>query len=307
MSAESRVVVRNPHSGNETRTRLARDIALDRGFEVLDSRDSDHAKRLAAEAAERADVVVACGGDGTLNDVVAGVSAAGRLDDVTLGVIPAGTGNDFADNVGVRGVDHAFDVIETGDERRLDLGVANGRPFLNSCVGGITADASAGTSSARKRRFGSFAYLMTVVWLYRNYDAPALHVSAGSGRDPVWSGDALMLLIGNGRRFPGDRNRQANMEDGMLTVVIMERLSAARYLYRGAAARLRRRGEADYLTRLCVSHLHVTHDGRPIRFSLDGSVIRTDELTAETRPGAMRFLVGPSYETNPDPVRGGSC
>jgi YegS/Rv2252/BmrU family lipid kinase len=298
MTDRSRIVVRNPRSGDGKRTRKARDLARDRGYEVLDSTGADHAVALAAEAANRAEVVVACGGDGTLNNTIQGVRDADRLDDVTLGVIPAGTGNDFADNIGIRGVTHAFDVIENGEARHLDLGVANGDPFLNSCVGGLTANASARTSSSLKRRLGVLAYVLTTFSLVRNFKALSLHVSAGPERDPVWSGDALMLLVGNGRRFPGEQMRQANMEDGLLNVVIIEDLPTLDYLSRGAADQLLRRG-ADYLTRLQVSHLHVTHEDTPAQFSLDGGMIEATELTADCDPGAMRFLVGPSYDPTP--------
>ena len=298
MTDRSRIVVRNPQSGDGKRTRRARAIAQDRGYEVLDTTGADHTVSLAAEAANRGDVVVACGGDGTLNNTIQGVRNAGRLDDVSLGVIPAGTGNDFADNIGIRGVEHAFDVLENGDERQLDLGIANGYPFLNSCVGGLTANASARTSSGLKRRLGVLAYVLTTLSMARNFEALTLHVSAGPERDPVWSGDALMLLIGNGRRFPGERMQQANMEDGLMNVVIIEDLPKLEYLSRGAADRLLRRG-ADYLTRVKVSHLHVTHDDSPVQFSLDGGMIETDELTADSDPGAMRFFVGPSYDPTP--------
>lgn len=299
MAAQSRIVVRNPQSGDSKQTRQARDIALERGYEVLDSHGGDHTVELAAEAADRGDVVVACGGDGTLNNTVQGVRDADLLEDVTMGIIPAGTGNDFADNIGIRGIRHAFKVIETGEERQLDIGLANGRPFLNSCVGGLTAEASARTSSSLKRRLGVLAYVLTTFSVVRNFEALKLHVSAGPDQDPVWTGDALMLLIGNGRCFPGERMRQANMEDGLLNVVIIEDRPALEYLSSGAANRLLRRG-ADYLTRVNVSHLHVTHDGDPVQFSLDGGMIETNELTADSDPGAMRFLVAPSYESSPE-------
>ncbi len=295
---ESRTVVRNPQSGDGKRTRQARDIALDRGYEVLDSHGGEHTIELAAEAANRSEVVVACGGDGTLNNVVQGVRDANRLDDVTLGVIPAGTGNDFADNVGIRGVKHAFEVIETGERRRLDLGLANDQPFLNSCVGGLTAESSARTSSDLKRRLGVLAYVLTTFSMVRDFEALKLHVTAGPERNPVWTGDALMLLVGNGRRFPGERMRQANMEDGRMNVVIIDDLPTLKYLSQGAADRLLRRG-SDYLTRVKVSHLHVTHDGDPVHFSLDGGMIETNELVVDSEPKAMRFLVGPSYDPNP--------
>jgi len=265
---------------------------------VLDSAGGDQTIELAAAAAMRADRVVACGGDGTLNKTVQGVQTAGRLEDVSLGVLPAGTGNDFADNIGIRGIKHAFDVLENGEERRLDLGMANGLPFLNSCVGGLTAESSGQTSRGLKRKLGVLAYVLTTMSTYRTYDPPELDVSVGPDSDPVWSGQALMLLIGNGRRFPGERMAQANMEDGRLNVVILKDAPSLDYLSHGAADRLLRRN-ASHLTRLKSSHLTVRVAGDPVGISLDGEMIETTTLTADCRRGALRFFVGPTYDPAP--------
>lgn len=298
MSTSSPILVRNPQSGDGKRTQQARDIAVNRGWEVLDAESGDHTVELAADAAERTDTVVACGGDGTLNKTVKGVRAAGALDSVSLGVIPAGTGNDFADNIGIRGVQHAFKVIESGERRRLDLGQANGQLFLNSCVGGLTAEASARTSPNLKQRLGVLAYVLTTFSLMRTFEPLELHVTAGPERDPVWEGDALMLLIGNGRRFPGEQRQQANMEDGLMNVVIIEDIPTHQYLSRGAADRLLRRG-ASHLTRIKVPHLHITHGEDPVQFSLDGEIIEPPELTVDSAPKAMEFCVGAGYDPNP--------
>ncbi|MFC7203365.1 diacylglycerol/lipid kinase family protein [Haloferax namakaokahaiae] len=293
------VVVRNPNSGDGKQSKQAAKLAAARGWEVLDSEGGDHTVELAAEAAEYAEVVVACGGDGTLNKTVKGVLEAEKLDEVSLGVIPAGTGNDFADNVGIRGVEHAFEVIESGENRRLDLGMANGRPFLNSCVGGLTAESSAKTSRSLKRRLGVMAYVLTTLSVARTFESPTLRVSVGPDREPVWAGDALMLLVGNGRRFPGERMRQANIEDGMVNAVIIEDAPALDYLSKGAADTLLGR-QASHLKRVKSSHLHVTTDGEPIQFSLDGEIIEADELTIDSLPGAMSFYVGEDYDPDPE-------
>ncbi|NHN42794.1 YegS/Rv2252/BmrU family lipid kinase [Halorubellus sp. JP-L1] len=298
MTDPRRVMVRNPTSGDGKRTRRARAMAEERGWEVLDSEGGEHTVELAAEASVRADTVVACGGDGTLNATLTGVLEAGRLDDVSLGVVPAGTGNDFADNVGIRGVEHAFEVVESGASRALDFATANDRPFLNSCVGGLTAEASARTTPARKRRLGVLAYVLTTMSVSRDFEGLKLQVSIGPDRDPVWAGNALMLLVGNGRRFPGERMRQANMEDGQLNVVIIEDAPTLDYLSRGAADRLLRRN-ATHLTRVKTSHLHVTHEGSPVQFSLDGEMIEATELAVDSQPGAMEFFVGSTYEPSP--------
>lgn len=298
MSTPTHIVVRNPNSGDGKRTKRAKTIATNRGWEVLDSEGGVHTAELAAEAAERADTVVACGGDGTLNKTVAGVQEVGQLDGVSLGILPAGTGNDFADNIGIRGIEHAFDVIEHGERRQLDLGMVNGRPFLNSCVGGLTAESSAKTSSGLKRRLGVMAYVLTTLSVARDFEAPRLKVSVGPDRDPTWTGDALMLLVGNGRRFPGEEMRQANMEDGMVNVVIIRDAPTLDYMTTGAADKLLRR-RASHLTRVKTSHLHVTHEGEPVQFSLDGEMIETNELTVDSRPGAMQFFVGERYDPSP--------
>lgn len=292
------IVVRNPNSGDGERTKRAGEIARKRGYEVLDSTGGDHTVELAREAAGRAGTVLACGGDGTLNRTVRGILAADRLGTVSVGVVPAGTGNDFADNVGIRGVRHAFEMVERGERRRLDVGVANGQPFLNSCVGGLTAEASARTSRAAKRRLGVVAYVLATLSVAREFEPMELRVSIGPERDPAWTGDALMLLIGNGRRFPGEGMRQANIEDGLMNIVIIEDAPVLEYLSRGAADRLLRRG-ASHLTRVKNSHLHVTSDGGPVAFSLDGEMVTVPELTADSRPRAMRFVVGPGYDPAP--------
>jgi len=307
-----RVLVRNPNSGDRETSRRAARLAAERGFDVRDSTARGETRTLAATAAGEADVtqLVACGGDGTLNEVVRGVADVGAFDDVELGVVPAGTGNDFADNVGIRGIEHAFEVLDDGERRRLDLGWFDdeARPFVNSCVGGLTAEASAKTTPAAKKRLGVLAYVLRTLAETRSFAGLELDVRAGAPADgdgspadrgePLWAGRAVMLLVGNGRRFPGERMRQANMEDGLLNVVIIERAPTIDYLSAGAADRLLRRG-ASHLTRLKVPRLNVRHEGDPVVFSLDGETLERNELTLRSRPGAMRFRVGDGYDPEP--------
>ena len=306
----TRVLVRNPHSGDRKRSLHAKELAEKRGFDVRNSTAPGETLTLAREAAEEgAAAVVACGGDGTLNEVVRGVDEADGLDRTTLGVVPAGTGNDFADNVGIRGVEHAFKVLDSGRERRLDMGMVRTssgrtdvderpRPFLNSCVCGLTAEASTRTRPDLKKRLGVVAYVLSTMQHSRGFEGLQLDVRAGANRDPVWQGEAVMLLVGNGRRFPGEERRQANMEDGLLNVVIIEDVPAIDYLATGAADKLLRRG-ASHLTRVKVPHL-VVDASKPRQFSLDGEMVERRHLEADARQGAMRFAVGERYQPTPE-------
>lgn len=307
-----RVLVRNPNSGDRETSKRAAQLATSRGFDVRNSTAPGETRTLAAEAAGETEVtqVVACGGDGTLNEVVRGVGDADAFDDVELGVVPAGTGNDFADNLGIRGIEHAFNVLADGDLRRLDLGWFEDetRPFVNSCVGGLTAEASAKTTPAAKKRLGVLAYVLRTLAETRSFEGLELDVRAGGDGstadrgETLWTGQAVMLLVGNGRRFPGERMRQANMEDGLLNVVIIERAPTIDYLSQGAADKLLRRG-ASHLSRLKVPRLDVRHEGDPVVFSLDGETLERNDLTLRARQGAMRFRVAGSYD--PEPVEWG--
>ncbi len=303
-----RVLVYNPASGNRRAGRNAVRIATDRGFAVRESTGHGETRTLARDAAtDGADLVAACGGDGTLNEVVRGVFEAEALSRTRLGVVPTGTGNDFADNLGITSVRGAFAALDY-PPRRLDLGTVQEqgvdpsgdavRPFCNSCVGGLTANASARTTPDRKRRLGALAYVLTTLAESRDFEGLELDVRAGPRDDPLWTGRALMVLVGNARRFPGEQRRPANVEDGLLNVVVIERAPALDYLAQGAADRLLRRG-ASHVTRVRVPRLSVRHAGGPVTFSLDGELVQWEHVVATCRHRAMRFHVGRGYRAPP--------
>lgn len=80
-------------------------------------------------------IVVATGGDGTVNEVVRRLCRANPLHEVTRGVVPLGTGNNFTKNIGVTDVETAFAVVERGERRRIDLGRSSG---AKGCPSGWT-------------------------------------------------------------------------------------------------------------------------------------------------------------------------
>ena len=298
-----RVVVFNPISGSEDHADHVRGLADEHGFEVRETSGEGDAPRMAAEAAaEGAEFVAAAGGDGTLNEVVNGLYGAEALGDVTVGVVPAGTGNNFASKLGVESIDHAFEVFADGERRNVDLGVAAGRAFVNSCVGGITAEASAETTPESKRNLGVMAYVLNTVRQAVAYEGIPLTVETRDAdpRTRTWSGEAAFVLVGNGRRFPVGGDAQADMEDGLLEVTIIEDAPAADVV--GEAARERLFGDSgDHIHRLVTPTLTVrSADDDPISFSLDGEMITSHEADIEALPGRLTMPVGAAYDPNPD-------
>jgi lipid kinase YegS len=177
---------------------------------------------LAAEAADRGtDVVVACGGDGTLNEVVNGLD--GR--DIPLGVIPLGTANDFARQTGIpEDADHAMDVILRRKPVRIDTASMNGRRFLNVSTGGVGAEATAETPADAKASLGPLAYAITAVRkLVGNQARHACFTSAGFELDVEF----LAFAVGSARVTGGGTmmTPDASVTDGLLDLCVIEAMS----------------------------------------------------------------------------------
>lgn len=300
------VLIVNPESGSADHHDDIRNRARLLDYTVEETAHAGHAVELTEEAIHAgATGVVAVGGDGTLNEVVRGVMAADALADVTVGVVPAGTGNDFASNLGILDIDQGFRVIREGERRWLDVGLANGEPFLNSCIAGLTAEASAETTPEMKSRFGVFAYVLTtlrVLSTFRGLELTAELTHEGE-TDTVWSGSAAMVLIGNGRRFTLTGGEQAHIEDGLLDVTIIEDATSIDIIQDRTRKRLLG-DSSEHMTRILVSTLELTVEGdEPIGFSLDGEMQAFSSVELSVSPHAIRMPVGEAYEPNP-PDRG---
>jgi len=296
------VLVVNPRSGSGDHVPAVRDRATVLGYRIEETQRENHAMKLAEAAVEDGvDEVVAVGGDGTLNEVVRGVDAADGLDSVTVGVVPAGTGNDFATNIGITDIDVGFQALEDGERRWLDLGMADGTPFINSCLAGIVAEASDATTPEMKSRLGVLAYVMNTVQLAAEFSGIELSASVveDGTTETVWEGVAEVVLVGNGRRFTLSGSEQANVEDGLLDVTIVEETGSIDLLEERLQERFLGR-EGEHIVRLLASSLElVVHERSATSFSLDGEFIDARSLELTTRERVVRMPVGESYDPSP--------
>lgn len=297
------VIVLNPQSGSGRHVESVRRRAELRDYPVRQTEAAGDAIRFAREAAEAGtDTVVAAGGDGTVNEVIQGIDRAGALDDVTLAILPVGTGNNFATNIGITDLDTGFAVVAEGERRRIDLGQADGRPFLNSCVAGLTADASDETSHEAKHRLGVLAYVVTTLRSVSDFEALrlAVDIDAGGTETTAWAGEAICVLVGNGRRFTAGGSEQADMEDGRFDVTVIEDIPAIDLMSELLVERLLG-ARGSHLVRTQAPAVTITI-GNPesVRFSLDGEIIEARELSLRVRPKALTVAVGDGYRPHPE-------
>src|SRR5438067_8961657 len=140
----------------------------------------------AAAARAGADIVIAIGGDGTVNEVVNGLDGF----DTPLGIIPLGTANDFATQAGIpTDVDHAMDVILRTKPVRIDTASLNGRRFLNVSTGGVGAEATAETPPNAKETLGPVAYAITGVRKFAEFES---HRATFRGADFAFDGEFML-------------------------------------------------------------------------------------------------------------------
>lgn len=195
--------------------------------------ETGDAHRFAWKSAELgADLVVAAGGDGTINEVVNGLqdwaedSGVGRALP-RLGIVPLGTGNDLAGGLGIEGGDPEGALLAAagGVPYEVDVARVNGRYFLNVSTGGIGAEATDQTSPDLKRVLGPVAYLVTGVRKFVQLRASRARFV--SGGDTVYDGPFLLFAVGNAWRTGGGNwvTSEADPADCLLDLCIVAEMS----------------------------------------------------------------------------------
>ena len=183
-------------------------------------------------------MVVAAGGDGTVNYAVNAMKRKGL--DIPIGVIPAGTANDFAGAVGMsREPLEAARQIASGAVDRVDVGRVNDLYFVNIFSFGIFTTTSQRTPDERKHKIGKLAYIIEGVKEFRTMHAVPLEIEADGERFDLRS---LMVLIFNGETAGGFHlARRSSIKDGLFDCILLEKknffrstLAMCRYLAGGS-------------------------------------------------------------------------
>jgi diacylglycerol kinase (ATP) len=240
--------------------------------------EAGDACQFAREAATAgAELVIAAGGDGTLNEVVNGVhrfDAGGSREAPRVGLIPLGTANDFAHNVGIPlELEAAVEVAVHGRPTPLDVGLVNGHCFLNVSTGGFGAEATGEAPPALKRRLGTAAYLIEGIRRFAALEPTTARFTTGG--TTIHDGAFLLFAVGNARSTGGgtEVTPRAEMGDALLDVCIVKEVSRVEFL--GLLPDLRAGEHLDHpaviyrqlpeLTVECAEQLHVNADGEPQR------------------------------------------
>ena len=253
---------------------------------------------LAREAADAGyDVVIAVGGDGTINEVVNGLAGS----QTAMGIIPAGTGNVYAADVGIpiwsplrpMAVREAAKIIQGGQRCAIDLGrvkFSNGqqRYFFMWCGVGLDAAVTNEVTSDQTRRLGFVAWVMAGVMVAINYLGHSSHVTVDKRRERM---RMLSAIISNGQLY-GRVLRfapQAKMDDGLLDLTVFEGygiLSTIRHL----AILLLGQNARDPTVHQYVGQSISIKTRRPLPVHVDAEPMGTTPVQIEVVPQALTVI-----------------
>lgn len=243
----------------------------------------------AREAAAGRDVVVAAGGDGTVNEVVNGLLSSDGTS--RLGVLPLGTANDLAVGVGVpESLEEAAGVVVGGRPMRVDAVRLNGRVFLNVSTGGVAAEATEETPAERKELLGSWAYLITALKKLGELEPVEARFETPEG--VVYEGPTLFFAVANGRQTGGGNvvAPEAALDDGVVDLVVVPGLTRMAVMGLVPDLRAGRHVDREEVLHARASRVEVTCSER-LAVNADGEPVEGDTYTYEVIPGALELMV----------------
>lgn len=283
-------IIGNPNSGKagdrnylENYAKILRAGGLN--TEVLNTEYPNHATELAAEVGDR--IVIAAGGDGTINEVVNGLHK-----DATLGILPLGTANVLAREIGLPlNPKKACGRILAGDTFRMDLGIATDRKGTErrfTFVAGIGFDANViySVTPWLKRYLKALAFALSAFKVYAEEEFPAIHVLYG---DTIYV--SQFVIIANGRRYGGDFRVTGgqSLSSGELEAILVERIGAL--LRPDILGRiLARRPLNKSMRSVNATEFRARAPGAEVPVQLDGELWGRLPMSFRTEPGALKVI-----------------
>jgi len=255
-----------------------------------------HAITLAAEASGSYDVIVAVGGDGTVNEVATGILRSGA--GTKLGVVPFGTGNDVAPLVGIHNVEDALNALTQDNAKEIDVieirchhdGEPVTRYALLYASVGFAGDVLKRTTPFIKRVFGPrYCYTVGFFRALLRYGAPMMKITCDGqtfeGRYFfVGAGNAEVVGGGTMRLSPG-----ARIDDGLMNVSVIEalgRLETTRHFPQLLVGTYTTHPKVRYFTATSVS----VESHPPIEVQMDGDLFGHTPAEFRVKPKALKIV-----------------
>jgi len=291
-------VILNPAAGAaKSVDALIERIRAQPGIHLKTTARRGSARRFArAAVGNGCDLIVAAGGDGTLNEVINGIGERGS--EVRVGLIPLGTGNDFARTIGLpTDASDCFDLILKEHTRPIDLVRVTSRGevrhFINVSAGGFSGVMNEKLTPEVKKTWGPLAYIRSACAALPELRAYVTRV--GLDDEECISMRLYNVIVGNGRYVAGGIPiaPEAQPDDGLLDLVLIPERPAAALALLAPQVLMGTHLTSDSIIYRRARRVKI--NSRPgMWFNIDGELVGNSPATFEVLPHAIQFVVGPS-------------
>jgi len=231
------------------------------------------------------DRVVLGGGDGTINLALDGLLEIGR----PVGLLPLGTANDLARSLQIpQSLEQAVSVIVSGQQRPVDIAVANGKSFINAIGMGLGPQMTRELDSQSKSDWGVLAYpvaMLNAIREPRRFHA----VVVADGHEESF--DCVQITVANGIHYGGGLTivDDAKLDDGRLDVLIVHEQNRVNLLASIDRLRSGRTRTSDTMWHIRCQELSISTDP-VLDVSFDGEILASTPLNCMVKPHALRFF-----------------
>lgn len=230
--------------------------------------------------------IIAVGGDGTVNEVMNGMAES----NAALGVIPGGSGNDFIRSISNHKniEDIIYDNI-SGKIEKADLGICNGKYFINVASGGFDGEVTIETAKVKKIFSGSTAYIVALLKIIFKYKGRRLKVEID---DLSFEGNTLLVAVANGRYYGGGMlpAPRAVINDGYFDICHIKHLAIMKMLVLFPKFMKGKHENIKEVTMYRGKRVRL-ECSEPLAVNFDGEITRAREVEFKIIPNGINIVV----------------
>jgi diacylglycerol kinase (ATP) len=284
----SALFIINPISGGKKKDGIPRLIEkyLDGEATIIFTNSVSHANEVAAEGINHYDVIVAVGGDGTVNEVASALVGSNAV----LGIIPCGSGNGLARFLKIpMDVKKSIECLNTGNVVSIDSAEANGKPFFN--IAGMGFDAHISQVFANGKKRGFITYLKSTLQEILKYKAQTYHVEIDGS---VYEREAFMLGFANSSQYGNNAHvsPEASAVDGLIDVCFIKPFPLYRFPELAIRAFTKMGHKSRFVEIIRGKHIIIKRD-HPGPMHLDGEPMTGDAIVEiNVLPHSLKIITG---------------
>ena len=251
-----------------------------------------HARQIAKEAVNKFDLIVAVGGDGTVNEVASALVGT----DTPLGILPFGSGNGLSRFLGIpMDTSQAITNLSTGHMETIDSGKLNGKPFFNMAGMGFDAHISEVFSHTKKRGF--ISYIKSSIKEVASYKPQTYQIEIDG---KTYKREAFMLSFANSSQYGNNAHisPNASVQDGLLDVCVIKKFPLWRFFEMGIRMITKSVDKTKYVEIIRGRHIVVKRDSPgPVHLDGEPQITGTDTVI-DVLPNSLKIIVGSTYKSS---------